>query len=52
MDSNFTFFVFILIAIIVGVFVVKKITGCLIKAIILAVIIGGLAVIYFTHFTA
>ena len=52
MDSNFTFFVFILIAIVVGVIVVKKITGCLIKAIIFAVIISILAFIYFTHFAA
>ena len=30
MDINFTYFIFILIAVVVGVIVIKKITGCLI----------------------
>ena len=50
MDINFTYFIFILIAVVVGVIVIKKITGCLIKTVILAIIVGMLAYIYFAYF--
>ena len=46
MDINFTYFIFILLAVIV----IKKITGCLIKTAILAIIVGILAYIYFAYF--
>ncbi len=47
---DFAYFIFVLVAIVVGVMVVKKITGCLIKAIILAVLVAALAYIYFSYF--
>ena len=50
MDINFTYFIFILIAVVVGVIVIKKITGYLIKTAILAIIVGILAYIYFAYF--
>lgn len=50
MDINFTYFIFILISVVVGVIVIKKITGCLIKTAILAIVVGILAYIYFAYF--
>ncbi len=47
---DFAYFIFVLIAIVVAVIVVKKITGCLIKTAILAVLVAALAYIYFTYF--
>lgn len=48
--ENFGYYIFCLVAIIVAFFVVKKITGCLIKTAILAVVVAALAVIYFMYF--
>lgn len=49
MDHNFVYYILILIAIVVGIIVVKKVTSCLIKTIALVVIIGVLALIYFMY---
>lgn len=49
---DLAYFIFVLIAIVVAVTVVKKITGCLIKAAILAVLVAALAFIYFMYFRA
>lgn len=51
MDHNFVYYILILIAIVVGIIVVKKVTSCLIKTIALVVIIGVLALIYFMYLT-
>lgn len=48
--ENFAYYVFCIIALIVGVFVVKKVAGCLIRTVILAVIIAALAVVYYMYF--
>lgn len=47
--ENFAYYVFCIIALIVGVFVLKKVAGCLIRTIILAVIIVALAVVYYLY---
>ncbi len=49
MDHNFVYYILILIAIVAGIIVVKKVTSCLIKTIALVVIIGVLALIYFMY---
>lgn len=48
--ENYIYYIFCLIAIIVGVVIVKKVAGCLIKSVILLAIIAVMAYIYFTYF--
>ena len=50
--TNFSYFLFVLIAIIVGVIVVKKITGCMIRLVIVCILVGLLAYIYYRFFSA
>ena len=50
--KNFSYFLFVLIAIIVGVIVVKKITGCMIRLVIVSILVGLLAYIYYRFFSA
>lgn len=48
--ENFAYYVFLVIAAIVAVFVLKKVAGCLMKTIFLAVIVAVLFAIYFLYF--
>ncbi|MBM6993237.1 MAG: hypothetical protein I3J02_08240 [Prevotella sp.] len=50
MDSNFTYYIFVLVAIIVGIIIIKKVTSCLFRIISLLVIVAILAYLYFTFF--
>jgi hypothetical protein len=50
MDSNFTYYIIVLLAIVVGIVIVKKGTGCLFRIISLLIVIGILAFLYFTYF--
>ncbi len=50
MDSNFSLYIYALLAIVVGIIIVKKVTSCLFRIISLLVIVGALAYIYFTYF--
>lgn len=50
MDTPILYYVFCIIALIVGFLLVKKIAGCIIKTVIMAVIVAVLAVIYFYYF--
>ncbi len=49
MSINFAYYIFALLAIIVGFLIVKKITSCLLKSIIMLVIIAILIFLY-THY--
>lgn len=49
MDSNFAYYIFILIAIIVGIVIIKKVTSCLFRLVTLAVLIALLAYVYFSY---
>lgn len=49
MSSNFGYYVFILVAIIVGFLVFKKVTGCIIKFVLTAIVVAVLAAIYFLY---
>lgn len=49
MDTPFGFYLFCILAVIVGLFVVKKIAGCFIKAAILLALVAVLAAVYFFH---
>ena len=50
MTDNFTFYVFCLVAIVVGFLVVKKIASCLIKSVIMLAIAAVLVYVYFSFF--
>ncbi|WP_306570898.1 hypothetical protein [Hoylesella nanceiensis] len=47
MGSDFSLYIIAIIALVVAVVVVKKITGCLIKSVLLLGIIGLLLYLYF-----
>ena len=47
--SSLSYFILVLVAIIIGVVVIKKVTGCLIRLVVLLAI---LAYLYFTYFSA
>ena len=48
--ENIGFYALALVAIIVGFFIIKKVTTCLIKTIVTLAIIAGLAAVYFMYF--
>jgi hypothetical protein len=50
MHSDFTYYIMVLVAIVIGIIVVKKITSCLIKSIIFLALLGALAALYFVYF--
>ena len=47
--DNFLYYIFILIALVVGIFVIKKITGCVFKAIVALAIAAILIALYYLH---
>lgn len=44
---DFGYYLFILACIVVGIIIIKRVASCLIRSIVLAVILGILAYIYF-----
>ncbi|SFF91130.1 hypothetical protein [Prevotella sp. KH2C16] len=50
MEHNFIYYIFVLLAVVVGFIVVKKIASCLIKTLILMLLVGALLFIYFNYF--
>lgn len=49
MDNSFVYYIFCIIAFIVGIVVLRKVAGCLLKSVLLAIIIAAFAVIYFMY---
>lgn len=49
MTSSFSYYIFCIIAVIVGFIVVKKIASCLVKSIVAAVTIAIITAIYFMY---
>ena len=47
MDSNFSYYLSALIAIIIGIVIIKKVTSCLFRLVSTAIIIAILVWIYF-----
>lgn len=45
--ENFGYYIFCIIALIVGIFVIKKVAGCLMKTIFFIIIIAVLAACYY-----
>jgi hypothetical protein len=50
MSSNFAYYIFVLVGIIVAVIILKKVASCLVKSIAMAVIVGLLLFLYFSYF--
>ena len=50
MGHNLAYYIFVLIAVVVGFFVVKKVASCLIKTLIFMLIVGALLFVYFNYF--
>ena len=50
--SSLSYFILVLVAIIIGVVVIKKVTGCLIRFVVVSVLLASLAYLYFTYFSA
>lgn len=45
--GNFGYYIFCIIALVVVFFILKKIAGCLMKTLVLAVLVGVLVALYF-----
>ena len=48
--ENFGYYIFCIIALIVGIFVIKKVAGCLMKTIFFIIIIAVLVACYYLFF--
>ena len=49
--GNVSYYIFVLVALIVAFLVVKKVASCMIKAVVLLAMVVALAAIYFLYFT-
>ena len=49
MDDSLRLYILALVAFIVGFLIIKKVTSCLVKAIVLLVLLGILAFVVFHH---
>ena len=49
MSSNFGYYIFIIVAIIVGFLVFTKVTGCIIKLDLTAIVVMVLAAVYYLY---
>lgn len=49
MSSSLTLYAVALLAVVIGIIIIKKVTSCLIKSIVLLVLIALAAFIYFTY---
>lgn len=49
MEHSFAYYIVCLLAIILGIFIVKKITSCLIKTVIMLALVAALAAVYFLY---
>ena len=51
MDTlNITYYIFCLLAIVIGIVIVKKVASCLIRTVVLLALVAALAFLYFCYF--
>ena len=50
MTSNFLYYLFVLVGIVMAVIIIKKVTGCLFRLISITIIIAILLFVYFSCF--
>lgn len=48
--TDFTFYILVIIAFVIGVYLIKKFVGCMIRSIITIIIIAILTALYFMYF--
>ena len=51
MDSSLSYYVFLILAFVIGIVIVKKIASCLIKTIVLFLLATGLALVYYVFYS-
>ena len=44
--ENFSYYIFCIIALVIAVFLLKKVAGCIIKSVVLAILLAVLAAVY------
>ena len=49
MDNNFLYYVFALVALVVGLFVLKKVATCMVKMVVGVILVAVLAAIYLLY---
>ena len=47
---DFTYYIYVLIAIVLGVFIVKKVASCMIKAVLTSILVAALIILYYLFF--
>ena len=50
--TDLHYYIFVLVAIIIGVVVIKKVTGCIIRLVVVLGLLAALAYVYVTYFSA
>ena len=50
MNTDFTYYIYVLIAFIVGVLVIKKVASCLVRLVITLVLVAAMGAIYYYFF--
>ena len=48
--ENFSYYIFCIIALVIAVFLLKKVAGCIIKSVVLAILLAVLAAVYYLSF--
>ncbi|MDY4731560.1 MAG: hypothetical protein SO294_03805 [Prevotella sp.] len=48
--ENFSYYIFCIIALVIAVFLLKKVAGCIIKSVVLAILLAVLAAVYYLYF--
>lgn len=49
MTSNFAYYIFCILAVVIGFLIVKRIASCMIKTVVAVIIIAAIAAIYFMY---
>ena len=49
MDNNFLYYAFALVALVVGLFILKKVATCMVKTVVGAILVAVLAAIYWLY---
>ena len=48
--ENFSYYIFCIIALVIAVFLLKKVAGCIIKPVVLAILLAVLVAVYYLYF--
>ena len=48
--ENFSYYIFCIIALVTAVFLLKKVAGCIIKSVVLAILLAVLVAVYYLYF--